>query len=98
MDDQRFRQRRHRRNAALRRCRFTAGWADNFSAPKKANGKRKSPIGVVALNKTNGSTNWIYEGAKNSITNMIVLPENNVLLIGDEKNLIGLDLIEPGQS
>ncbi|HQU86190.1 MAG TPA: PQQ-binding-like beta-propeller repeat protein [Pyrinomonadaceae bacterium] len=68
-----------------------------FYSGKKGEWQKKTPIGVVALNKTNGSTNWIYEGAKNSITNMMVLPEDNSLLIADEKNLIGLDMTSQGK-
>lgn len=68
-----------------------------FYSGKKGEWQKKSPIGVVALNKTNGSTNWIYEGAKNSITNMMILPEDNSLLIADEKNLIGLDMTSQGK-
>ena len=68
-----------------------------FYSGKKGEWQKKSPIGVVALNKSTGSTNWIYEGAKNSITNMMVLPDDNVLMIGDEKNLIGLDLSSQGK-
>lgn len=68
-----------------------------FYSGKKGEWQKKSPIGVVALNKSTGSTNWIYEGAKNSITNMMILPDDNTLLIGDEKNLIGLDLSSQGK-
>lgn len=68
-----------------------------FYSGKKGEWQKKSPIGVVALNKTNGNTNWIYEGAKNSITNMMILPEDNSLLIADEKNLIGLDMTSQGK-
>ncbi len=68
-----------------------------FYSSKKGEWQKKSPIGVVALNKLTGSTNWIYEGAKNSITNMLLLPTDNTLLIGDEKNLIGLDLSSQGK-
>jgi outer membrane protein assembly factor BamB len=68
-----------------------------FYSAKKGEWQKKSPIGVVALNKTSGATNWIYEGAKNSITNMVILPDDNVMLIGDEKNLIGLDLASEGK-
>jgi outer membrane protein assembly factor BamB len=68
-----------------------------FYSAKKGEWQKKSPIGVVALNKNTGSTNWIYEGAKNSITNMMILPADNTLLIGDEKNLIGLDLSSRGK-
>lgn len=68
-----------------------------FYSGKKGEWQKKTPIGVVALNKTNGNTNWIYEGAKNSITNMMILPEDNSLLIADEKNLIGLDMTSQGK-
>lgn len=68
-----------------------------FFSGKKREYQKKTPIGVVALNKANGSVNWIYTGAKNSITNMVVIPEENVMLVGDEKNLIGLDLASSGK-
>jgi outer membrane protein assembly factor BamB len=68
-----------------------------FFSAKKGEWQKKTPIGVVALDKASGNTNWIYEGAKNSITNMVVLNDQNVMLIGDEKNLIGLDLSSQGK-
>jgi outer membrane protein assembly factor BamB len=68
-----------------------------FFSAKKGEWQKKSPIGVVALNKQTGATNWIYEGAKNSITNMMLLPDDNTLLVADEKNLIGLDLSSQGK-
>ena len=69
----------------------------NFYSGKKGEWQKKSPIGVVALNKSSGGVSWIYDGAKNSITNMMILPDDKVLLIGDEKNLIGLDLSSQGK-
>lgn len=68
-----------------------------FYSGKKGEWQKKSPIGVVALNKNTGATNWIYEGAKNSITNMMILPSDNTMLVADEKNLIGLDLSSQGK-
>ncbi|MBS1793734.1 MAG: PQQ-like beta-propeller repeat protein [Acidobacteria bacterium] len=68
-----------------------------FFSGKKGEWQKKTPIGVVALDKKTGATDWIYDGAKNSITNMMILPESNSLLIGDEKNLIGLDLASRGK-
>jgi outer membrane protein assembly factor BamB len=68
-----------------------------FYSAKKGEWQKKSPIGVVALNKATGATNWIYEGAKNSITNMMILPDDDTLLVADEKNLIGLDLSSQGK-
>lgn len=68
-----------------------------FYSAKKGEWQKKSPIGVVALNKSNGNTNWIYTGANESITNMIVLPNDNTLLIADKSNLIGLDMSSQGK-
>lgn len=68
-----------------------------FFSGKKGEWQKKTPIGVVALDKVSGNTNWIYSGAKESITNMMIVPEDNTLLIGDEKNLIGLDMASQGK-
>ena len=68
-----------------------------FFSAKKGEWQKKSPIGVVALNKSNGNTNWIYTGANESITNMVVLPNDNTLLIADKSNLIGLDMSSQGK-
>lgn len=57
---------------------------------------QKRPHGVVALDKKTGGAAWTYDGAKNSITNMLLLREQNQILIADEKNLIGLDLNSRG--
>ncbi|MEZ5429096.1 MAG: PQQ-binding-like beta-propeller repeat protein [Pyrinomonadaceae bacterium] len=68
-----------------------------FFSAKKGEWLEKGPVGVVALDKSSGKTNWIYTGADESITNMVVLPKDNVLLIADKKNLIGLDLSSQGK-
>ena len=68
-----------------------------FFSGKKGEWQKKGPIGVVALDKATGNTNWIYTGAKESITNMMILPDDNSLLIADEKNLIGLDMTSQGK-
>jgi outer membrane protein assembly factor BamB len=68
-----------------------------FFSAKKGEWLEKGPVGVVALNKANGETNWIYKDADDSITNMVVLPSDNILLIADKKNLIGLDLSSTGK-
>jgi outer membrane protein assembly factor BamB len=64
---------------------------------KKGEWSKKDPIGVVALNKNSGETNWIYTGAKGSITNMMILSDINTVMIADEKNLIGLDMSSSGK-
>ena len=69
-----------------------------FFSAKKGEWQKKSPIGVVALNKANGNTNWIYTGANESITNMVVLPNDNTLLVADKSNLIGLDMSSQGKA
>ena len=68
-----------------------------FFSAKRGEWQRKSPIGVVALNKTNGNVNWIYTGANETITNMIVLPKDNVLLVADKNSVIGLDMASQGK-
>jgi outer membrane protein assembly factor BamB len=69
----------------------------NFFSAKKEEWLERGPMGVVAINTENGSTDWIYKEADDSITNMLVLPSDNVLLIADRKNLIGLDLSSRGK-
>ena len=68
-----------------------------FYSAKKGEWQEKNPVGVVALNKNTGTTNWIYSGADESITNMVVLPDDNVLLVADKSNLIGLDMSSQGK-
>lgn len=51
----------------------------------------KKPFGVAAVNRQTGATEWYYDKASDSITNMAVLPDMNTILIADAKNLIGLD-------
>jgi outer membrane protein assembly factor BamB len=57
----------------------------------------KKPFGVAAIDASTGGTLWYYEGAKDSITNMVVLPEMNTVLLADAKNLIALDATSTGK-
>lgn len=57
----------------------------------------KKPFGVAAVSKQTGATVWYYEGAKDSVTNMLILPEQNLVLLADAKNLIGLDTTSTGK-
>ncbi|HWS53464.1 MAG TPA: PQQ-binding-like beta-propeller repeat protein [Pyrinomonadaceae bacterium] len=57
----------------------------------------KKPFGVAAVDRATGATRWYYEGAKESITNMAVLPEQNTVLLADAKNLIALDASSAGK-
>jgi outer membrane protein assembly factor BamB len=57
----------------------------------------KKPLGVVAFDRSNGTLAWQYDDAKDSITNMVVLPGQNAVLIADKENLIGLDVSGKGQ-
>lgn len=68
-----------------------------FFSAKKGEWLEKGPVGVVALDKNSGNTNWIYKDANDSITNMVVLPNDNVMLIADKSSLIGLDLSSTGK-
>lgn len=57
----------------------------------------KKPLGVAALDRKTGATVWFYDKADGSITNMAFLPEQNTILVADEKNLIGLDTSATGK-
>lgn len=57
----------------------------------------KKPLGVAAIDKKTGATTWFYDKADDSITNMVLFPETNTLLIADSKNLIGLDTNSSGK-
>lgn len=57
----------------------------------------KKPFGVAAVDQGTGATLWYYEGAKDSITNMAVLPDQNLVLLADAKHLIGLDSASAGK-
>ncbi|HKV36769.1 MAG TPA: PQQ-binding-like beta-propeller repeat protein [Pyrinomonadaceae bacterium] len=58
----------------------------------------KKPFGVAAVNKASGATLWYYEGAKESVTNMVVLPNENLVLLADAKNVIALDTSSTGKA
>lgn len=57
----------------------------------------KKPFGVVAVDKKSGSPVWRYDDAKESITNMLIMPDQNTIMIADEKNLIGLNMNGKGE-
>jgi outer membrane protein assembly factor BamB len=57
----------------------------------------KKPFGVAAVNKQTGATEWYYDKASDSITNMAMLPELNTILVADARNLIGLDTASSGK-
>lgn len=56
----------------------------------------KKPLGVVAVGKNGGQAIWKFDDAKDGITNMVHLPEQNAILIADAKYLIGLDTTAEG--
>jgi outer membrane protein assembly factor BamB len=60
-----------------------------FQAPGAAFVSRK-PIGVVALDPASGQVKWKYEGAHESVTNMLVLAQEKAVMLADAKHLIGL--------
>ncbi|HLM59089.1 MAG TPA: PQQ-binding-like beta-propeller repeat protein [Pyrinomonadaceae bacterium] len=57
----------------------------------------KKPYGVAAVNKQTGATEWYYDKADDSITNMALLPDLNTILVADAKHLIGLDTQSSGK-
>lgn len=57
----------------------------------------KKPYGVAAVNKQTGATEWYYDKADDSITNMALLPDMNTILVADAKHLIALDTQSSGK-
>ena len=57
----------------------------------------KKPLGVVAVNKNTGQQVWRFDDAKDSITNMLIVPQQHMLLIADMKELIALDTESEGK-
>jgi len=57
---------------------------------------KKGPLGVIALDVKTGQLRWRYDGAQDNITNFVVLPESNSVLIADAKNLTGLSMDAEG--
>lgn len=68
----------------------------NFYDWGKREWELKKPLGVVAVSTASGQPVWRFDKAENSITNMVYLPEQKVILIADAKNLIGLDTTGEG--
>lgn len=58
----------------------------------------KKPFGVAAVNRMTGATQWYYEGAKDSVTNMVLIPNENLVLLADAKNVIALDTSSTGKA
>jgi outer membrane protein assembly factor BamB len=53
--------------------------------------KLAKPLGIVAVDKTTGNVLWKYDKAKDGITNIALLPNQDVVLLADSKSMIGLD-------
>ena len=61
-----------------------------FTQLKDGELKEKGPLGVSAINTTNGKTLWRYKGADKGLTNF-VFADQNTILIADKDDLITLD-------
>lgn len=57
----------------------------------------KKPFGVASLDKTSGKKRWLWKSAKNSITNMQILPDSSQVVVADKKNLYRLNLNASGK-
>ena len=51
----------------------------------------REPLGIVALNPATGEGTYHFDDAKEGLTNLMVLPEANVVMFADAGNLYGLD-------
>lgn len=61
-----------------------------FSNGKKLVGSK--PFGAFSIDTSSGSLIWKWTKAKDSVTNLRVLPERGLVMIADKKNLYALDL------
>jgi outer membrane protein assembly factor BamB len=60
-----------------------------------SNGKdlvQVKPFGAYAVNRTNGKLNWSWTKARDSVTNLKVMPEQGLVMLADKKKLYALDL------
>jgi outer membrane protein assembly factor BamB len=62
-----------------------------FYEYKEREWKLAKPLGIVAVDKSSGNLLWRYDKAKDGITNMALLRDQNVVMIADSKSMIGLD-------
>lgn len=60
-----------------------------------SNGKdivQQKPFGAFVVNTTSGKLAWKWTKAKDSLTNLKVLPEQGLIMLADKKKLYALDL------
>ncbi|RKX32235.1 MAG: hypothetical protein DRP71_12315 [Verrucomicrobia bacterium] len=60
-----------------------------------SNGKdlvQVKPFGAYAVNRSNGKLNWSWTKAKNSVTNLKIMPDQGLVMLADKKKLYALDL------
>ena len=62
----------------------------SFSNGKKIVGQK--PFGAFVVDTTSGKLVWKWSKAKDSVTNLSVLPERGLVMIADKKKLYALDL------
>lgn len=62
-----------------------------FYEYKEREWKLAKPLGIVAVDKASGNALWRYDDAKDGITNMALVPNQDVVMLADSKSMIGLD-------
>jgi outer membrane protein assembly factor BamB len=58
----------------------------------------KEPLGVIALDRASGAKRWEYKDSDDGITNLVLLPEQGVVMLSDAHNLVGLDVASTGKA
>lgn len=86
-----------RNNALVSQLEFVgdklfARYGGNFSTGQAV--VLREPLGVMALNPDSGEVLYHFEKAKEGLTNLMVLPESNIVLFADAANLYGIDTSE----
>lgn len=60
--------------------------------------KLDEPLGVVALDKATGAEKWRYSNIKDGITNLLVLPDLQTVMLAGSQTLVGLDFTSVGKT
>ena len=68
----------------------------NFFNPGAKQFTLDAPLGVVAYEKATGKELWQYKGAKNGITNLVLLPDASTVMFADGDYLTGIDAKSTG--
>lgn len=63
-----------------------------FFDDKKQDWDLKKPLGVVALDRNSGQVKWKFDKMSDAITNLLLTPSGNTIVVADKDELVGLNV------